>query len=58
MLKLPWNFCRWVVDSDGRVQQYLNPTVQLHTCFELVEHLLEVDNPAKPKLNKANKQDA
>jgi glutathione peroxidase-family protein len=19
MLKLPWNFCRWVVDKDGRV---------------------------------------
>ena len=40
MLKLPWNFCRWVVDKDGKVQQYLNPTIQLHTCFELVEYLL------------------
>ena len=44
MLKLPWNFCRWVVDRDGKVQQYLNPTIQLHTCFELVEYLLNESN--------------
>lgn len=26
MLQIPWNFCRWVLDSKGKVQQYLNPT--------------------------------
>ena len=29
ILELPWNFCRWIVDKKGRVQMYLNPTVDL-----------------------------
>ena len=40
MLALPWNFCRWVVDSEGRVQMYLNPTNQLAQCYDLVEYLI------------------
>lgn len=51
MLKLPWNFCRWVIDKDGKVQQYLNPTIQLHTCFELVEYLLQ--NKKKQEVSKS-----
>lgn len=27
ILELPWNFCRWVVDSNGKVQMYMNPTI-------------------------------
>ena len=26
ILQLPWNFCKWVVDKEGRIQMYLNPT--------------------------------
>lgn len=42
MLELPWNFCKWVVDKDGKVQMYLNPTIQLHTAYELIELLLDL----------------
>ena len=28
---------------------YLNPTVQLHTSYELIEHLLELNKPRKMK---------
>ena len=28
-LELPWNFCRWVVDKNGKVQMYMNPVVDL-----------------------------
>jgi len=28
---------------------YLNPTVQLHTAYELIEHLLELNKPRKMK---------
>lgn len=49
VLQIPWNFCRWVVDNKGRVQMYLDPTKQLHSCFELVEELLESKDLAKPQ---------
>ena len=26
---------------------YLNPTVQLHTAYELIEHLLELNKPRR-----------
>jgi len=54
MLELPWNFCRWVVDKDGKVQMYLDPTRQIHTCYELVEYLLDVDQDSSG--TKANKK--
>ena len=41
--ELPWNFCRWVVDKKGKVQLYMNPSVDIQTCYELVEHLLGID---------------
>ncbi len=40
MLQIPWNFCKWIVDKEGKVQMYLNPTIQLHTCHELIEFLI------------------
>jgi glutathione peroxidase-family protein len=40
-LTLPWNFCKWVLDRSGRIQMYLNPTVQLHSCYDVVEALLD-----------------
>jgi len=52
VLELPWNFCRWVVDRDGKIQMYLNPTIQLHTSYELIEHLLELKKPKPLKLLK------
>ena len=54
MKELPWNFCRWVVDAEGRIQMYMNPTIQLHTCYELIEHLLGLNKQLKPRsLNSA-----
>jgi glutathione peroxidase-family protein len=44
MLKIPWNFCKWIVDKNGKVEQDLNPTIQLHTCYELIEFLLDPAN--------------
>ena len=49
ILQLPWNFCRWVIDCDGRVQMYMNPTKQLHTSYELIEYLLGIKGPKKIK---------
>ena len=46
-LYVPWNFCKWIVDSKGRVQMYMNPTMQLHSCFEVVETLLSDKTPRK-----------
>ena len=40
ILQIPWNFCRWIVDRRGRVQKYLNPSVQLTTAYDLVDALL------------------
>jgi glutathione peroxidase-family protein len=40
MTALPWNFCRWVVDRNGKIQMYLNPTIKLDTAFDLIEHFL------------------
>ena len=40
MNQLPWNFCRWVVDRDGKIQMYLNPTVQLASAYDLIEYLI------------------
>lgn len=50
ILELPWNFCRWVVDRQGKIQMYMNPTIQLHTCYELVEHLLELNKKPKQRM--------
>jgi len=41
---VPWNFCRWITDEKGKVQMYMNPTVALHNCYELVEFLCKMDN--------------
>jgi len=41
MLQIPWNFCRWVIDREGKVQMYLNPTVNLQAASELIEFLLK-----------------
>jgi len=49
MLKIPWNFCKWIVDKNGKVEQYLNPTIQLHTCYELIEFLLDPTNQQNGK---------
>ena len=29
VLEVPWNFCRWLVDSNGKVQMYMNPAIGL-----------------------------
>ena len=29
VFELPWNFCRWLVDSNGKVQMYLDPKIGL-----------------------------
>ena len=58
MLQLPWNFCRWVVDRDGKVQAYLNPTIQLHTVTELVEFLLaKGDSKTKVETSVKNQEE-
>ena len=41
--ELPWNFCRWVVDKQGKIQMYLDPTKPLPLCYEMVEFLLDVE---------------
>ena len=58
MKELPWNFCRWVVDAEGRIQMYMNPTIQLHTCYELIEHLLGLNKPKPRSLNAATSGDS
>lgn len=40
VLQIPWNFCRWIVDPQGRVLKYLNPSVQLDTAYDLIEGLV------------------
>ena len=47
VLELPWNFCRWVVDKNGKVQMYMNPIVDLQASYEIIEHLLEIDKRRK-----------
>lgn len=49
--RIPWNFCRWVVDKEGQVQMYLNPTMQIHNCYPLVEKLCKLDNKASKNKN-------
>ena len=52
ILELPWNFCRWVIDRNGKIQMYMNPTIQMHTCYELIEHLLDLKTPSRKLLKK------
>ena len=38
--KIPWNFCRRLVDSEGKIRMYLDPSMRLDECQPLVELLL------------------
>lgn len=40
MLQIPWNFCKWILDENGKIHMYLNPTVSLFNTYDLIEHLL------------------
>ena len=40
---LPWNFCRWVIDKEGKIQMYMAPEEQLHPSYEIIEYLLELN---------------
>lgn len=42
--EIPWNFCRWILDMNGKVHMYMNPTVGLHNAYELIEYLCNLDN--------------
>jgi 7,8-dihydro-6-hydroxymethylpterin-pyrophosphokinase len=42
--EVPWNFCRWIIDMNGKVHMYMNPTVDLHNAYELIEYLCNLDN--------------
>jgi len=39
VVDIPWNFCRWVIDMNGKIHMYLNPTESLDRCTELIEYL-------------------
>jgi glutathione peroxidase len=38
---VPWNFCRWIVDMDGKVHMFLNPTEGLDRCNQLIDFLCD-----------------
>ena len=40
ILQVPWNFCKWILDGEGRVQMYMNPTIQMDVAIPTIEYLL------------------
>ena len=37
---LPWNFCKFLIDSEGKVLIYLNPRKSLYSQLDEIESLL------------------
>ena len=50
MDQIPWNFCKWIVNLDGKIEMYMNPTVAYHNCYRLVEYLCKTDNKGSKQI--------
>lgn len=50
---IPWNFCKFILDSDGKVLAYQNPRESLYNCVDEIEAILGLkggDNDAEVAL--------
>lgn len=52
LLQIPWNFCKWIVDRQGRVHKYMDPTEQLPDVYELIESMLVNEKLTKMPVKK------
>ena len=55
--QVPWNFCKWIVDKDGEVLMYLDPSEPLEKSKGLIVAMLNQTKFVRQGDNKMTKEE-
>jgi len=42
--EIPWNYCKFIIDSEGHLAQYMDPLKEPKKAVPLIEEMLGITN--------------